>query len=61
MFRDCKSLLSVQNFHNINTKYLKTIYDLFRGCSSLLYIDDISNWNINNINNMSGYFINVLH
>jgi len=50
MFRDCESLLSIDNFKNINTKYLKTIYDLFLGCSSLLYIDDISNWNLNNIN-----------
>ena len=37
MFRDCESLSSVYNFQNINTKYLKTIYDLFFGCSSLLY------------------------
>ena len=50
MFRDCKSLISVRNFQNINTIHLKTIYDLFYGCISLLYIDDISNWNINNIN-----------
>ena len=46
MFRDCESLFSVYNLQNINTKYLKTIYDLFAGCSSLLYINDISNWNI---------------
>ena len=50
MFRKCKSLSSVHNFQNINTKYLKTIYDLFYGCSSLLSIEDISNWNLNNIN-----------
>ena len=50
MFKDCESLSSVYNFQNINTKYLKTIYDLFYGCYSLLSIDDISNWNINNIN-----------
>ena len=41
MFRDCKSLYFVNNLQNLNTKYLKRIYDLFYGCSSLLYIDDI--------------------
>ena len=50
MFEDCKSLFSIYNLQNINTKYLKTINHLFAGCSSLLYLDDISNWNINNIN-----------
>ena len=50
MFRDCQILSSVYNFQNINTKYLKTIYQLFCKCSLLLNIDDISNWNINNIN-----------
>jgi surface protein len=47
MFFCCKSLSSVHNFHNLNTKYLKTIDELFFGCSSLLHIDNISNWNIN--------------
>ena len=56
MFRDCESLYSVHNFQNINTIYLKGIYDLFDGCSSLIYIDDISNWNIKNINDMSYLF-----
>jgi len=50
MFKKCKSLSSIHNFKNLNTKYLQTIYHLFCGCSSLIYIDDISNWNINNIN-----------
>jgi len=49
MFEDCKSLFAVYNLQNINTKYLKRINLLFAGCSSLLYLDDISNWNINNI------------
>ena len=52
MFKDCESLYSVKNFENINTKHLKKIYSLFEGCSSLLYIDDISNWNMNKINNI---------
>ena len=50
MFQDCKSLSSILNFKNLDTKYLKTIFNLFNGCSSLIYLDDISNWNINNIN-----------
>jgi len=37
MFKDCKSLYSVFNFQNFNTKYLKEIYGLFEGCSSLKY------------------------
>ena len=53
MFYGCKSLSSVHNFHNLNTKYLTAIDKLFFGCSSLLYLDDISNWNINNINNIN--------
>ena len=56
MFSGCKSLSSVHNFHNFNTKYLKAIDKLFFECSLLLYIDDISNWNINNINNISCIF-----
>jgi len=56
MFENCESLSSIYNFQNFNTKYLKTIYNLFYGCNSLLYIDNISNWNINNINNMSNIF-----
>jgi len=56
MFSGCKSLSSVHNFHNLNTKYLKSIDELFCECSSLLYIDDISNWNINNIDNFSSIF-----
>ena len=52
IFKECKSLYSVHNFKYINTIYLKTIYDLFYGCSSLLYIDDISDWNINNVNDI---------
>ena len=51
MFKDCKSLTGVYSFQKLITKHLKTIYNLFYGCISLLYIDDISNWNINNINN----------
>ena len=34
MFKDCKSLFCIYNFQNLNTKYLKTIYDLFYGCDS---------------------------
>ena len=52
MFEDCKSLSSINNFQNLITKYLKRIFNLFYGCSSLKYIDDISNWNINNINDL---------
>ena len=51
MFKDCKSLSSIKNFQNINTKNLKEIYGLFEECNSLLYINDISNWNMNKINN----------
>ena len=36
MFEDCQTLLSVNNFLNLNTKYLKAISRLFYGCSSLL-------------------------
>ena len=50
IFKDCISLTSIYNFHNLITKYLKAIFGLFYGCSSLKYIDDISNWNTNNIN-----------
>ena len=52
MFSNCKSLYSIHNFKNLNTKYLKTIFELFAGCNSLSNIDDISNWNINKINNI---------
>ena len=52
MFKDCQTLISVNNFLNLNTKYLKEISYLFYGCSSLLDINDISNWNLNNINNI---------
>ena len=41
MFKDCESLSSV--LLNFNTKYFKTIHDLFYGCKSLLIIEDISN------------------
>ena len=51
MFRDCKSLSFIYNLQSFNTKYLKTINDLFAGCSSLQYVDNISDWNMNNINN----------
>lgn len=51
MFKDCISLSSVYNFKNLITQYLSSIYKLFYGCSSLIYIDDISNWNLDNINN----------
>ena len=61
MFKDCETLFSIHNFQNLNTKYLKTIHDLFSECNSLLFIDDISNWNINNINNRVHYLINALH
>ena len=50
MFKNCISLYSVLNFHSFNTNYLKKIYDLFYRCSSLSYIDDISNWKIDKIN-----------
>ena len=60
MFKNCNLLYSINNFLNLNTKYLKTIYDLFYGCNSLYYIDDISEWNLNNVNNISNYFINVV-
>ena len=57
MFENCKSLSSVDNFQNINTKYLKKkICCLFCGCNSLLYINDISNWNLKNINDISYLF-----
>ena len=63
MFKNCNSLSSVDNFQNLITKNLKTIYNLFYGCSSLLYIDDISHWNISNINNIISliYFLNQFH
>ena len=50
MFKDSKSLSGVFNLQNFNTKYVRAICGLFEGCNSLIYIDDISNWNINNIN-----------
>ena len=50
MFKDCKSLSSVYNYQNFNTKYLKAICNLFEGCISLFYIEDIP-WNIKNIKN----------
>ena len=56
MFKNCDALYSVDNFRNLNTKYLKTIYQLFAYCNSLKYIDDISKWNTSNINNMSFLF-----
>ena len=55
MFKHCKYLFGVYNFQNFNSKYIKAIYDLFEGCNSLIYIDDISNWDIKNINY---YFFN---
>ena len=51
MFRNCKSISSIYNFQTLKIKYLKTIHNLFDKCSSLLFIDDISNWNTNSINN----------
>ena len=59
MFEDCKYLSSVYNFQNLITKYLKRIFNLFYGCSSLKYIDDISNWNINNINDILSFHENI--
>ena len=50
MFKNCESLFSVNNFQNLNTKYLRKIYGLFAGCNSLSFIDGISNWRIDNIN-----------
>ena len=50
MFKECDLLFSVHNLQNLNTKYLKSINNLFDGCSSLLFIDDLSNWNLNFIN-----------
>jgi surface protein len=50
MFKYCESLSGVYNFENFNTKYLKEIYYIFEGCNSLISINDISNWNIKNIN-----------
>ena len=50
MFKDCKSLSCIYNLKNLNTKYLREIYGLFEGCNSLINLDDISNWNLNNIN-----------
>jgi hypothetical protein len=38
MFKDCELLSSVYNLQNLNTKYLKSIKNLFDGCSSLLYV-----------------------
>ena len=52
MFEDCKSLSYVHNFQYLNTKYFKTMHNLFAGCISLLLIDDISNWDINNNNDI---------
>ena len=51
MFAGCSSLISVHNFQNLNTKYLKTMKSLFHGCHSLLNIDDISH--LNNINDIN--------
>jgi len=56
MFKDCELLSYVYNFHNFNTKNLKTVNDLFYKCKLLLNIDDISNWNISNVNNIEGLF-----
>ena len=56
MFKNCKSLSSIYNFKNMNTKYLKALYGLFYGCYSLTYIDDISGWNLNKVKNISELF-----
>ena len=53
MFSGCTSLFYVYNFQNLNTKYTKTICKLFKDCSSLLYIEDLSYWSKNNINDIS--------
>ena len=56
MFEDCQTLLSVNNFLNLNTKYLKAISRLFYGCSSLLYINDLYNWDTSKIEGIEEMF-----
>ena len=62
MFKGCETLFSV--LLNLDTKYLKTIHDLFYGCKSLLNIEDISsNWHIDYIKNYFNdynYYYNIL-
>ena len=56
MFENCQTLLSVNNFLNLNPKYLKEISYLFYGCGSLLYINDLSNWDTSKITNIEEMF-----
>ena len=59
MFKDCKSVSSIYNFGNLNTKYLKSIYDLFYGCILLSKINDISDFDTNYINDISNILLIV--
>ena len=52
----CKSLISLPNFSNWNTKYVTNMSKMFIGCESLSSLSDISKWNTRKVTNMSDMF-----
>ena len=56
MFDSCKSLLSLPNICNLDTKNVIQMNGMFRGCSSLSELSDISIWDTSKVTNMNGMF-----
>ena len=60
MFSNCKSLLSISNFSNLNTSSIINMNSLFFGCTSLSSIEDISKWDTSNVITMNDLFSGCL-
>ena len=56
MFSGCSTLISIENFTNLNTSKVTNMNSMFSGCSSLLTIPDISNWDVSNVEDLSCLF-----
>ena len=56
MFYNCKKLLNIQNFSNIDISKVTNLNSVFYGCESLQNIPDISNWNTTSVTNIGALF-----
>ena len=59
-FDGCKSLISIEELDNWNTKYVTNMSHMFNNCESLSYLPDISKWNTSNVTDMNTMFENCI-
>ena len=57
MFKDCKSLVNINDLKYINLQNVTSIKNIFYGCESLKDIKSLENWDVSKLEDFEGLFL----